>query len=258
MLRRPALIWSFVSTFIFCLPVLSFPDPALDNLETAMLAQNYKQAKGLAEAFILEHPDNPVLPEVRYELGLTYLRNGMIDQARDLFEQLAAQIKDRNTQDKVKLALFDAYYAQEDFVSAQNVIEPLMNGRQRSEWMSQIYLRQARVYLKQAKWDDAKLLLAKLMNEYEESLEVEYARQLLQEKQYFTVQIGAFTQRKSAEQMTDEMKSKGEYAYIVESYDKNNARLYRVRVGRFSFLNEAKTLQTRLCDMGYPSARIYP
>jgi outer membrane protein assembly factor BamD (BamD/ComL family) len=236
----------------------AFSDPSVDNMEIAILAQNYKQAKVMAENFVAGNPNHQLLPQIQYELSVILLRNGMPEQAREILNKLLTQVKDPYFQDKIKLALFDTYYWQESFAEAQEVIDPLMNTRHKSEWTSQIYLRQARVYLKQAKWDEARLLLARIMNEYDRSMEVEYARQLLQEKQYFTVQIGAFGQRKSAERMIEDLKAKGEYAYIVESYDKNNSRLYRVRVGRFSFLNEAKNLRTRLCDMGYSSARIYP
>ena len=88
-------------------------------------------------------------------------------------------------------------------------------------------------------------------------LEYYLANQLLEEKQYFAVQVGSFQTHELAQKLVNELKEKGQYAYIVETKDKNAKRLFRVRVGQFARLNEAQHLKDQLSTLGY-STHIYP
>jgi hypothetical protein len=54
-----------------------------------------------------------------------------------------------------------------------------------------------------------------------------------------------------------ELKSKKEYAYIVETMDRHKRKFYRVRVGQLILLDEAQKLKSRLSKLGYPT-KIYP
>ena len=60
-----------------------------------------------------------------------------------------------------------------------------------------------------------------------------------------------------AEGLVQELKSRGEYAYIVETIDHAQKKFYRVRIGQLSTLEEAEGLKVKLAQFGYP-ARIYP
>ena len=99
--------------------------------------------------------------------------------------------------------------------------------------------------------------LSKILQQFPNSVEAQTAKQLLEEKQYFAVQVGAFRERARAEQLVSELKQKEEYAYIVETIDQQNATFYRVRVGQLAILNEAQKLHTKLAKFGYPT-QIYP
>ncbi|MBF0485563.1 MAG: SPOR domain-containing protein, partial [Candidatus Omnitrophica bacterium] len=83
------------------------------------------------------------------------------------------------------------------------------------------------------------------------------AKQLLEEKQYFTVQVGAFADKGRAEKLVAELIARKEYAYIVETKASDTRSYYRVRVGQLSTLKDAQALETKLAGLGYPTL-IYP
>ncbi len=101
------------------------------------------------------------------------------------------------------------------------------------------------------------VLLKKITKRFPESLEAHVAKQFLNEKQYFAVQVGAFIERNRAEKLITELQEKGEYAYIVETIDQQKRKFYRVRVGQIALMDEAQKLKLKLSEAGYPS-EIYP
>jgi tetratricopeptide (TPR) repeat protein len=229
----------------------------IDEIETAILKQDYSQAQKLAEKFSLSTSSNRVSFQARYYLGLTYLRSGEYDQARGIFKALIQDKPSAPWRDKAYLSLIDSYYLDEEYKQALKIGRKLLKVSPHSEFLSLIYLRLAKSNLKLSHWNDARVYLEKVAHNYSESMEVNAAKQLLEEKQYFTVQVGAFMDRKRAEQLVLQLNQKSEYAYIVETLDEEKRKFFRVRVGKLSLLNEARKLKSKLTRQGYP-AKIYP
>ena len=132
-----------------------------------------------------------------------------------------------------------------------------MNRHPKSEMMGLMYLKAARSNLKLARWIKAKEFLQRILKEYPESFESGVARQLLEEKQYFTVQVGAFTEQPRAERLVKELIQRKEYAYIVETRSPDGKIFFRVRVGQMTALKDAQALESKLSSFGYPT-RSYP
>ena len=111
--------------------------------------------------------------------------------------------------------------------------------------------------MKLAHWNEARKYLEKITTDFPDSMEVHVAKQLLNEKQYFAVQVGAFIERQRAEKLANELQKKGEYAYVVEMADQQERTFYRVRVGQLVLLEKAEKLKSKLSKEGYPT-QIYP
>jgi len=99
--------------------------------------------------------------------------------------------------------------------------------------------------------------LNKIITEFPQSPEAPVAKQLLEEKQYFAVQVGSFLDRGRALTLIDDLKGDGQYAYVVETSGADGEKHYRVRVGQMSSLKDAQDLKMRLDKLGYPTL-IYP
>lgn len=236
----------------------------LEDIETAILKGEYIHARELAEDVLANQPQNPEAQKAKYYIGLSQLRQAKYNEALESFnkiknEKLGAQLRER-----VYLGLFDAYYLLEGYQEADATLQEFLGESAKSrprrgkpEAMSLIYFKLAKANMKLARWGQATGYLEKIVRSFPSSLEVPAAKQLLEEKHYFAVQVGAFMERRLAEALVDELKQKEEYAYIIESVDSQNRKFYRVRVGQLAMLKEAQALKNRLAKSGYP-AQVYP
>lgn len=229
----------------------------ITGIETAVLRQDYVQVEKLANALLGRKPPRSVLRKAQYYLGLSQLEQGRYDEAAASFKKISKNGGDASLREKACLGIFDAYYLKEDYDEAAQVIESLLKQNPLPEAMSLVYLKWAKVNLKLARWGEAHDYLQKIVSSFPNSLEVPAARQLLAEKQYFAVQVGSFSDRALAEQLAGELKQKQEYAYLVETADPQGRKFYRVRVGQLALLKEAKKLELKLSQAGYPT-QIYP
>lgn len=59
------------------------------------------------------------------------------------------------------------------------------------------------------------------------------------EKKAFSVQAGAFLERKNAEDMVADLKGKGHKPYIFEAFDHKNQKVYTVRIGDYGEFEDA-------------------
>jgi tetratricopeptide (TPR) repeat protein len=243
--------------FFMMLSLYGFSDATIQDIETAIMKQEYQEAKQLAEQSLSGALSDDQANEVRYYLGLCNLWLEQYPEAREIFTDLTKKKIGDMLRDKAYLGLFDSYYMEDQYEQADQIIQRLLKISPQSELLSLIYLKYARVNLKMSLWDDAHTYLEKIIAQFPESLEAHTAKQLLNEKQYFAVQVGAFIERGRAEQLTNELKKKGEYAYIVETSDQKNRIFYRVRVGQLALLGEAQELESKLSKAGYPT-EIYP
>jgi rare lipoprotein A len=67
----------------------------------------------------------------------------------------------------------------------------------------------------------------------------------------FTFQVGAFTDRRNAERLRQELEKGHQNAHITV-FDRGDQIFYRVRVGRCASLEEAIAYEKRLIENGYP------
>ena len=245
-------------SLVFVMALTGLAYSSLTDIETAILQEDYTQAKSLAEEMIKQGDNDPQsLQEIRYYLGLSTLRLMNLETAKGIFQDLLKAKVQPKLVDKIQLALFEAYYLQDNYPKAEKIMEDLLRSNPDSSYRSLIYLKLARAQLKMAQWKKAQVFLNKIIEKFPQSLEAHLAKQLLDEKQFFAVQVGSFTERARAEQLMQELKGKDEYAYIVETMDPNHKTFYRVRVGELGKLKEAQNLKSKLAKLGYPT-RIYP
>jgi TolA-binding protein len=237
--------------------MFAFTDVQLNDIETAVLEQDYKKANQLAQDYITGHYSPTGIPQARYYLGLSYLYLENYRPARDAFSQIIHNRADPQWETKAYIGLVDSYILEDNYPEALKIAEQLLKMGPQPEFQSVVYLKLARIHLRLTNWQEARIYLEKIINNYPASLEYHIAKQLLEEKQFFSVQVGAFLDQSRAENLTGELQAKGDYAYIVETVDREENRFYRVRVGQLSTLTEAKNLKRKLANLGYPT-RIFP
>lgn len=242
---------------------LVFPGPAfaggenIATLQAALMKRDYLQTGVIARKLLKERPSAEQEALLRYYSGLSALRLGRYAEAENIFRRLETVRAREDFADQVTAALIDALYLQGFYEKALQETVRVMSRRKNSAMASAFYLKAARANLKLARWVKAGDLLRRLAEEYPMSFESDVARQLLEEQQYFTVQVGSFTEKSLAQRLADELTRRQEYAFIVESRASDGRTNYRVRVGRLSNLRDAVTLEAKLAGLGYPTL-IYP
>jgi len=221
--------------FIFSLAVLFFlaaPDLAsLDEIKTAILKEDYEKARTLSEEALASKALGSEETSTLYYLALSQLYLGQSIRARGNFQKVIDTTNDINLSDQATIGLISSYDLNGDYRASLKRCQQFLNDRPDSNYLSVIYLKIARANLKLRNWEPARRYLLKVMNDFPDSLEAYAAQKLLEEKQFFTVQVGAFLERDRALKVIDELKAKGHYGYIVETKDKEGKMLYRVRVG---------------------------
>ena len=236
----------------------------LADVEAALLNRDYAQAGKLAEDVLAGQSRNSEAQKAQYYIGLSQLRQAQYKEALESLNKIKDEKLGPPLRERVYLGIFDAHYLLEEYQEADATLRELLKGgdkprprRGGPEAVSLIYFKLAKVNMKLAHWEQATDYLEKIVRSFPNSLEVPAAKQLLEEKRYFAVQVGAFMERRLAEALVDELKQKEEYAYIIESLDSQDRKFYRVRVGQLAMLKDAQALKNRLAKFGYP-AKIYP
>jgi len=229
----------------------------LSDTEVAILQKDYSRSENLAQALLKQDPPLSEAHKTQYYLGLSYLGSGQYGKALDAFEELIRKSPEPNLRDRAFLGVLDAYFLNNEYEKAADTGEKLLKLNPNSDFLSLTYMKTARANFKLADWQKATRYLNRIVEDFPGSPEMPVAKQFLEEKQYFAVQVGAFLDRQRSEELATELKDKGEYAYVVETVDPQGKKFYRVRVGKLALLEEAESLQTRLSKLGYPTA-IYP
>lgn len=230
---------------------------SLEEIKTAVLQEDFAKVKSLSQAALAAPLAGQEQDQVRYYLGLSQLYTGEYNAARGNFQRIVDGTKDMDLYDQACIGVISSYYLAGHYREALKRSHQLLTQRPDSNYLSIVYLKIARANLKLQHWEPAQRYLQKVMSDFPDSLEAYTAKQLLEEKQFFTVQVGAFRNRDTALRLVDELRAKGQYGYIVETQDSKGDTFYRVRVGEVASLGAAKRLKDKLSTLGYP-ALIYP
>lgn len=230
---------------------------SLNDLESAIITQDFQAAKQTAVDLLKGDLKRGESAQVKFYLALSHLMLEEFEPAKVIFKEIIDEPLEEQLRDRAYLGLFNVYYLNEDYKEALKIVNKVYELSPNSTFLSMIYLKMARVNLKLTNWRKARTYLKKVIDDFPNSVEVHAAKQLLQERQYFAVQVGAFLERKFAEKQVEDLRRKNEYAYIVETMDKDNVTFYRVRVGQMTLLDDARELKNRLAQEGYPT-QIYP
>ncbi len=229
----------------------------LTDVQGAFMQKDYVKTKELAQTFAGQTVNPQEKKEALYYSGLSDLWLGQYLSARQAIEKILKTKPSKEMSDKALLALIDTYYMEGNYKRSLSLAKDLLDKSSGSEFLSAIYLKVARSHMKLAHWKKGREYLQKIIDRFPNSPERYYVDQLLQENQFFAVQVGSYRDRSKAEETVKGLQQKGEYVYIVETTSRDGKKFYRVRVGQFQQFNDAQKLETKLSQLGYPT-KIYP
>ncbi|MDE2027933.1 MAG: SPOR domain-containing protein [Candidatus Omnitrophica bacterium] len=230
---------------------------AIPDIQAAIMNKDYAGAREQSVQIMKDSNDPAQRLEAQYYYGLAQLRLGQYADARSAFQSVMNAHPAQDSYDRAALSLTEGFYMAGLYSDALQTATELLRKSPNSSFLSLIYFKIAGADLKLMRWEDANTYLNKIVTDFPKSPEAPIARQLLNEKQYFAVQVGSFLDKGRALTLIDDLKGNGQYAYVVETTASDGQTYYRVRVGQMSSLNDAEDLKKRLEKLGYPTL-IYP
>lgn len=246
----------WIVSLIMFAPMTVFASTIAD-VETAVMDKDYAQGRDIASKILKSTADVKARINAEYYLGLCELRLGQFTKARTAFMVVLGAATTQEMYEKAALGLVEGLYMAGYYKDALKEGKKILSKYPNCTSKSLVYLKMARAHLKLMQWDEAKNYLNKLIQEFPQSFEAPIAKGLLEEKEFFSLQVGSFLDQDKALHLVDDLKSKNQYAYIVETTSPDGKKFYRVRVGQMASLDQAKSVQTQLSRQGYPSL-IYP
>jgi tetratricopeptide (TPR) repeat protein len=221
---------------------------SLNDAYKDYLGGDYEEA--LTKAHILRETD-----EVLYFLGLSYTKIGNYPQARECFNKLIKNFPRSELYGLSLVKFADTHFLEGNLSRAKALYEEIEKKYPSFDYLPLVYLRLAQIASREGRWEEHKRYSAMIKSKYPDSVEIKFLNILEENINFFTVQVGAFSEKKNAFELKDELQ-KNYSVYIVEE-QKVSYTLYKVRVGKFRDRKEAQEVSYRLIKEGYPT-RIYP
>lgn len=195
--------------------------------------------------------------DVLYFLAITNIKTGQYEEARFYLRKLLRQSDDASWKQMALLKLVDSYFLEENYVKAKPLYEEIKDTYPLSSYLPVVYLRLAQIAAKQGLWDDKRKYLKILREKYPQSGELRFAPVLDRYDDFFTVQLGVFSERQNAVALKEELRDKKYDNVYVDEEKTDNQLIYKVKLGKFKQRRDAENLLSQVSEQGY-SARIYP
>jgi tetratricopeptide (TPR) repeat protein len=219
----------------------------IDKAKIYFLKGEYKQAILEGEKLLARDAHASGSDELYYILGMSYLKEGNFLRASDIFEIILKEFKESAFKDEAKLGLGDTYFLRGAYDKAKACYIALLDNNNRSELKPLLYYRLSQCAFKQGDVEKGNNYLSKLKNGFPLNLEASFNRGSDNSLDFYTVQIGSFTNSSNANNLSNKLISKGYDAYVQEA-DISGRKIYRVRVGRLKSRLDAVQIKNKLAS----------
>ncbi|MBN2484293.1 MAG: tetratricopeptide repeat protein [Candidatus Omnitrophica bacterium] len=193
--------------------------------------------------------------EMLYLAGMDYLELGDYEGAREYFRRVINNFKDNLFYQPAQIKYADTYFLETNYTQAQIVYASILEKNSAPDYLPRVYLRLAQVSAKLGQWEEEKKYIKKIRKEFPGSVEEYYVDILENRGYFFTIQVGAFSEKVNAYELMQKLEDKYPAYWVEEEGDE--VSLYKVRVGKYQDRADAVKVYHALVEDGYP-ARIFP
>lgn len=212
---------------------------------------DYRSADQKFSEVISRNPTSWALSEVHYFRGLARLRLGRRTEAKEDFRRGASLYGRELTQVYSAAALANLEHEEGNDTVAVHLYRQVLEHPVHGLPVDAVMYRLAVSLQRLGQWTEADELLAKLITEHPASSWAAAGRGRFQAAG-FTIQVGAFADRRNAEAMADKVRAEGlPVAMGVAAV--GGKTLHTVRVGKFKTYREAADAANDLRAKGYPA-----
>jgi tetratricopeptide (TPR) repeat protein len=221
---------------------------SLSDAQKDYLFGNYQEA--IRKAEMLKPTD-----ESLYFLGVAYIKIGEYKLARSSLERLHKYFAHSSFRVQASVKIADSFFLEKDYKKAEKIYKDIKNRHPTFDGMPQVLLRLIQISARDGDWEKKDKYIKIFKDKYPDSSEMIFVKKIEERGDFFTIQIGAFSEKKNALMLKAEL-SKKYKLHIIEERN-GSYPLFKVRIGRYSSRNEVEKVSASLLDEGYP-VRIYP
>jgi len=125
------------------------------------------------------------------------------------------------------------------------------------DYEAALLFKLGKAYQRNSKWTQSKYYFGQLAKKYPQSFERDIVEKSSVGGNFFTIQVGCFSNRQNAEKLRKDLLSKG-YAVYVTPFGLNDNKLFRVRVGEFVSRIAAEHTELELKNNEHLPTHIFP
>ncbi len=236
---------------VFIIPLLLIAQ----DIDEAIRLFNSAQFDRAREIFIevVKDENNPRIAEAYYYLGRLSI---VPDSALLYYTKVINDYPESRYADISYLEIAKSSIAREKYKNAIVTLNELLRKFPDTNLKDEIFFWLGVSYMSSGEQEQGIGILQNLRKMFPKSLWSERAASIIPTKQppeatkeYYTVQVGSYRNRANAEKHAAQMTEKEFDVQIVEALVKGNT-YYRVWVGKFSTIEEAKTFSLKLESLG--------
>lgn len=193
--------------------------------------------------------------EALYLSGLVYLKQGEYGLAREVFGAVARKFPSSSRAMRARLKMADVFFLDGKYAMALEEYRAIERSSNAARFAPLLCLRYAQIAARQGRWTDKRAYIQQLKQKYPAAAEIVFADILARQGDFFTLQVGAFSERKNAVDVERELRAS--YPVYLEEDPQGKFTFYKVKVGKYKTRAEAERVNSRLLEEGF-SARMYP
>jgi tetratricopeptide (TPR) repeat protein len=175
--------------------------------------------------------------------------------AREVFKKAASKAKGQ-LWIKVYMGIADSFFMEKRYDDAISVYEQLLE-KNDSDFRAALLYKIGKSFQRKGKWAKSDFYFDKLKKEYPESFEWSLVERSSVGGNFFTIQVGCFSNKENAQRLSDDLRAKGYDVYITP-FQTKTAKLYRVRVGEFVSQLAAEYEENKLKKEEHLPTHIFP
>jgi TolA-binding protein len=255
--RNWPLLFLVVLSLVFSSCALFYPEPPLPvrdqtfaQGEKHFLAADFPAAVSAFSSFLAQKRRSPYVARAHYFRGKAYLAMEDYRAAEEDFRQAQKKARSDEVRAGALIGLGDVAFVQDNFASAKAYYKRALKFPPDAYEDDAVRHKLALSYARLNLWYEAKNLLVEIYMKYPQSPRAHIAKEVVARGRGFYVQVGAFNERSSAENLRAQLAAQG-YPAAIEEIFRHEQIFYAVRIGRLISWAEARKLEAELRSRGY-------
>lgn len=229
---------------------------SLDGALSLMLRGEYVQAIDACRSLEL-NAKNDLKSEILYLQGNCFMKLDRQEDARVTFKK-ALPFARGDLATELYMSIADTYFLQKKYQQAIVIYEQMLTKTKNEDaYMCTLYYKLGKAYQNESEWAKTKYYFGLLEKKFPDSFELAVVKRTSVGGNFFTVQVGCFSNRRNAEKLQADLRDKGYEVYITP-FQANGSELYRVRVGEFMSRLAAEHSEAELQSKEHLPTHIFP